>query len=394
MSANREMAAYARQQSEDEKIDPAFVIRKEENILAFLRYVFSWFRRKGTVQEPPNVPLFQQRLKGYQPLMTLTVATATFGVLACLLISIGISVFVDQAHIFQYSVQYGGKNNSRKNTLLGLDPFQYDRAQSCPSGECLISIDLPDYVLKEKSRVNVYFQLTGFHQNHRKYVASVCLPQLADSAKDRTYQQLLACLPEGDKSSIRPSGGNFSDNRILWPVGRIAKSFFTDHFELVEGGHMSEDDLVRPSVSQWFRNPEHYPTTLDNNTVYLFQEFSSSGYNLFSSGVTNPHFMAWMQPQAFPHFRKLFGTIDTPVNGTLVFRVRSGFDVTSFGGTKGLLVATESFMGARNPYLAPLLLSVGVIALLLTVATGSMRLFCNRKSGHPLGTLQRPQLNW
>ena len=144
-------------------------------------------------------------------------------------------VFFDQANIFQYSVQYGGKNNSRENTFLALDPFQYDRVQSCPSDECLISITLPDAVVKvellyvslllacyfvhecnifddstlrgiveqEKSRVHVYYQLTGFHQNHRwrrehtihpnlrviqpldttvacrKYVASVCLPQLA-----------------------------------------------------------------------------------------------------------------------------------------------------------------------------------------------------------------------
>lgn len=100
MSANREMAAYARQPSEDGNGEVTVAVRKEENMLAFLRYVFSWFRRKGTVQEPPSacctvvrychrlmhtfhaadVPLFQQRLKGYQPLMTLTVAAATFGV--------------------------------------------------------------------------------------------------------------------------------------------------------------------------------------------------------------------------------------------------------------------------------------------------------------------------
>ena len=118
----------------------------------------------------------------------------------------GILVYVDQANIFQYSVQYGGKADARQNAILSLDPFKPNRVQSCPSGECFITITLPDSVMKvgsfcvsherifvyerelfcrcasglwhkaysrlviieqAKSRVNVYYQLTNFHQNHR-----------------------------------------------------------------------------------------------------------------------------------------------------------------------------------------------------------------------------------
>lgn len=248
-------------------------------------------------------------------------------------------------------------------------------------------VPLPPRVVKAKTPVRVYYQLTDFHQNHRLYVASVCLPQL-DSLWYMSSAQLEACLPSDDPS-VHPVRGNGSHaDDILWPVGRMARSFFTDHFELLSGGHLNEADLVRPSVSQWFRNPRDYPQQLNNNTEYLFQEFSSSSYDFYSSGVRNPHFMAWMQPQAFPNFRKLFGTIEAdsqwPANVSLLFRVRSGFDVESFGGTKGIVVASDSWTGALNPYLAALYLATGSTFIILAGVLGGIQLCCSRKMGQPL----------
>ena len=56
MSAGREMDMYSDGRQNEENIGDGVVagMRKEENFLAFFRYVCSWFRRKGSVQEPPS----------------------------------------------------------------------------------------------------------------------------------------------------------------------------------------------------------------------------------------------------------------------------------------------------------------------------------------------------
>lgn len=67
--------------------------------------------------------------------------------------------------------------------------------------------------------------------------------------------------------------------------------------------------------------------------------------------MQDEHFIVWMRLAGVPHFRKLYGRIhnvDLKKGDRLTFDITSNFEVSSFEGTKGLVLATENFIGGRN----------------------------------------------
>ena len=59
MPLGREMSSYGAIEAEgsgnvDHDVNDNDNLRKEENIFALFRYVFSWFRRKGKTQPQPS----------------------------------------------------------------------------------------------------------------------------------------------------------------------------------------------------------------------------------------------------------------------------------------------------------------------------------------------------
>jgi len=70
----------------------------------------------------------------------------------------------------------------------------------------------------------IYYQLDGFHQNHRRYVKSRDDKQLWQSVNPRiTARDLPSCKP------AVTSG----DGRVLYPCGLVARSVFNDSYVLV-----------------------------------------------------------------------------------------------------------------------------------------------------------------
>ena len=92
----------------------------------------------------------------------------------------------------------------------------------------------------------------------------------------------------------------------------------------------------------------YYPDA--NKTQYLYQSYP----NIISplEGVTNEHFMVWMRVESLPNFRKLYGKISGPFHkgDTIYFDIESNFEVTSYGGTKTLVLSSLGSLGGQNPY--------------------------------------------
>lgn len=99
--------------------------------------------------------------------------------------------------------------------------------------------------------------------------------------------------------------------------------------------------------------------------------------------VTDEHFMVWMRPAALPRFRKLYGRIeqDLPAGATLNFVVASVFPVQPFGGTKSLVLATTTLVGAPNPFLATAFIATGAALLALGAAVPLRAFFGGRRLG-------------
>ena len=99
--------------------------------------------------------------------------------------------------------------------------------------------------------------------------------------------------------------------------------------------------------------------------------------------ITNEHFIVWMRPAALPHFRKLYGRIETTITaGTnLTFTVVSNYPVSGFSGTKALVVSTVSVIGGKNPFLGIAYIVVGFAAIGLAALFALRSYFGGRRLG-------------
>jgi LEM3 (ligand-effect modulator 3) family / CDC50 family len=82
-------------------------------------------------------------------------------------------------------------------------------------------------------------------------------------------------------------------------------------------------------------------------------------------GVTNEHFIVWMRIATLPTFRKLYGWINQPIAAgeILEFQISNNFEVTSFAGTKSLVLSTNNIFGGTNAWLGPFFYGVGFFAV-------------------------------
>lgn len=73
--------------------------------------------------------------------------------------------------------------------------------------------------------------------------------------------------------------------------------------------------------------------------------------NYYGGGVMDEHFIVWMRLAGVPHFRKLYGRLEGRTfkkGDTLTFHIQSNFELSSFKGRKGIVIATDNFIGGKN----------------------------------------------
>lgn len=73
--------------------------------------------------------------------------------------------------------------------------------------------------------------------------------------------------------------------------------------------------------------------------------------NYYGGGVMDEHFIVWMRLAGVPRFRKLYGRLEGKEfkkGDTVQFHIQSNFEVSSFKGKKGIVLATENFIGGKN----------------------------------------------
>lgn len=77
-----------------------------------------------------------------------------------------------------------------------------------------------------------------------------------------------------------------------------------------------------------------------------------------------------MRTAALPDFRKLHRIVSTRslVKGeVLTLKVRNNYDVSSFGGSKQVVLSTMSWIGGKNHFLGAVYIGVGALCLFLAV---------------------------
>ncbi|KAI9316999.1 CDC50/LEM3 family [Dichotomocladium elegans] len=342
-------------------------------------------------KKPANTAFKQQRLKAWQPLLTpKTVLPALFA-MGIVFAPLGGFFFSESESVNEVVIDYT-QCISQTATLVQLDENQYDyrfasanttgiyvpsygltqattylTGQALPPGEvvnrCTIQFSIP---MELHGPIYLYYQLTNFYQNHRKYVKSLSYNQLNGETLT-TSEAEASCNPIGTV-----------DGKIYYPCGLIANSMFNDTFTnltLIRPGGGTDDItyIMSEKGIAWHTDVTRYKKTSTPVSELAvppnWRKRYPDGYtdeNLFDPSQ-DEHFLVWMRTSWYPTFRKLYSKYEgDPLQpGTYQIQVDMNYDIAAYGGTKSIVLSGTSFLGDRNPFIGLAYIVMGCVCALL-----------------------------
>ncbi|KAJ1868074.1 alkylphosphocholine resistance protein lem3, partial [Coemansia sp. RSA 990] len=186
--------------------------------------------KEGKSRQPSNTAFKQQRLRAWQPLLTPKSVLPTFFIIGIIFAPIGGWLLWASERINELRIDYTNCDQLT-STFADVDDYEYHmhgvKSAAIPRPQerfdaetrtCTVQFTVPRDL---EPSVFLYYRLTNFYQNHRRYTRSFDVDQL--KGKARTAGD----LDGGDCSplDVRDSGG---DRRPYYPCGLIANSVFND----------------------------------------------------------------------------------------------------------------------------------------------------------------------
>jgi hypothetical protein len=231
--------------------------------------------------------------------------------------------------------------------------IRYDNNENCQIGsKCDILFNVTEDMHKN---VFVYYRLTNFYQNHRRYLKSKSNKQLKGNiltekeVKDDCDPIILnKDIYEGLKSINKKT---LDPDAVAHPCGLIAKSFFNDSYE-IKRQEGNEEIKINGNNIAWKVDKKKYKNADDYNELQWLN-------------VEDERFMIWMRPAALPDFRKLWGRIEKDLRkGNYILSITNNYPVKQFDGEKYFILSTVNKLGGKNYFLAILYLVLGGISIL------------------------------
>ncbi len=246
---------------------------------------------------------------------------------------------------------------------------------------CHLQFDIPNNI---SAPVFLYYRLSSFYQNHRKYETSYDYDQLRGSAVKGSVLT----------SDCKPFRTN-SAGKIYYPCGKIANSMFNDTFSSPillnaagnsannETYYMTNKGIAWPSDKKRIQKSKYSVDDIvpPPNWVAKYPDGYTDA-DLTEIGESE-ELMNWMRTSGVPTFEKLALRNDTEkmANGQYQVDVVMNYPVSIFGGKKYMVIRTETLIGGRNLTLGICYLVVGILCAFLGIVFLIKHLVSPRKIG-------------
>lgn len=347
-------------------------------------------QKKPKSRRPANTAFRQQRLKAWQPILTPKTVLPIFFAVGIIFAPIGGLLLWASSTVQELVIDYTDCASAPNNFIAIPDgkvqssfksSNSTSRAQwksermtvTVPYGvnqsdtpRCTMQFTLPNDI---GPPVYLYYRLTNFYQNHRRYVKSLDLSQLKGEFVSNKTIGGSACNP------LKTGDGG----KAYYPCGLIANSVFNDTINSPtqvssSGGQSPHDYKMTNQGIAWSSDLRLYGKTAYKNSDVLPPP---NWHSRYPDGYTdeNPipdlskyeEFAVWMRTAGLPTFSKLALRNDHDVMpaGTYQIAIDQFFEVKSYGGTKSLLISTRTVMGGKNDFLGIAYIVVGGLCIIL-----------------------------
>ncbi|KAH7053849.1 cell cycle control protein [Linnemannia elongata] len=336
---------------------------------------------------PPNTSFKQQRLKAWQPILTAKSVLPTFFILGILFAPLGGLLLWRNGQVTEMSFEYTDCRdaltwtevpdvNFVHSSVVGLTKPTYmiskvnqtvDPAPGSPAGtpiheyevqRCTVNLTIPaDF----PPPVMMYYKLTNFFQNHRKYTKSL------------DYKQLNG-VPASVSELNSRKGCNITGDVPIYPCGLIANSMFND---TIFG--LAARDSTPPVTDYIFQaNKIASPADKGKYAKYGYTDLSAIDPPInwrprypkekYSAAFpppdisTDEHFQVWMRTAGWSTFLKTYGRgTEVLPAGNYQLLIDMNFPIKTYGGKKYIVISSVGAIGGRNSFLGIGYIVVAVI---------------------------------
>ncbi|CCE64446.1 hypothetical protein TPHA_0H02430 [Tetrapisispora phaffii CBS 4417] len=325
---------------------------------------------------PPNTAFRQQRLKSWQPILNPRTVLPLLIMIACIFTPAGVGLIISPLSVQDVTINYTDCSSLATTSNFTEIPHKLanyhfkSRVESRPLwklGEssdgdviCQIKFEVPNNIDKS---IYVYYKLTNFHQNHRRYVDSRDWNQLKGHAV-KLDDIVNSCKPLRER-----------DEKIVYPCGLIANSMFNDTFSTTlqnEDGEANSYNLTNKKIA-WKTDRKRYKKTKYNATEIAPPP---NWIKKFPDGYTDDNIpdlstweelQVWMRTAGQPDFYKLAlkNEQDELYQGTYIMEITDNYPIKSYGGTKSFVLTTITETGGRNISLGVVFIIVAGISIIV-----------------------------